>query len=104
MNWMNLTMQVARIISSLLAAGILQMRGVEGKTGWFWLFLIDGLLTFVIGLLVCFTLSINKQRLINALQSYFYLPSSPTNTKSLLYPRSWYTEREEVIMINVRSP
>ncbi|KAI9932317.1 hypothetical protein ASPWEDRAFT_154122 [Aspergillus wentii DTO 134E9] len=77
------TLNVARIISSLLAAGILQMRGVEGKTGWFWLFLIDGLLTFVIGLL-----------------SYFYLPSSPTNTKSLLYPRSWYTEREEVIMIN----
>ncbi|RHZ54231.1 putative MFS transporter [Aspergillus thermomutatus] len=77
------TLNVARIISSLLAAGILQMRGVRGHSGWFWLFLIEGLLTFTIGLM-----------------SFFYLPHSPTNTKSVLYPRSWYTEREEVIMIN----
>ncbi|KAI9043937.1 putative MFS transporter [Aspergillus affinis] len=77
------TLNVARIISSLLAAGILEMRDVKGKPGWFWLFLIDGLITFVIGL-----------------ASYFYLPSSPTNTKSLLCPKAWYTEREETIMIN----
>lgn len=30
------------------------MRGIEDKPGWFWLFLIEGLLTFVIGLIVCF--------------------------------------------------
>ncbi|GAT26894.1 MFS transporter [Aspergillus luchuensis] len=58
------TLNVARIVSSLLAAGILQMRGVEAE------------------------------------QSLFYLPSSPTNTKSVLFPRPWYSEREEVIMIN----
>jgi hypothetical protein len=34
------TLNVARIISSLLAAGILEMRGVAGKPGWFWLFLV----------------------------------------------------------------
>jgi len=34
------TLNVARIISSLLAAGILKMRGVAGKPGWFWLFLV----------------------------------------------------------------
>ncbi|PYH83059.1 MFS transporter [Aspergillus uvarum CBS 121591] len=77
------TLNVARIISSLLAAGILEMRGVQGKPGWFWLFLIDGLITFAIGFL-----------------SLFYLPSSPTNTTSVLCPKNWYTEREEVIMIN----
>ncbi|KAA8644918.1 hypothetical protein EYZ11_005300 [Aspergillus tanneri] len=77
------TLNVARIISALLAAGILGMRGVQGKPGWFWLFLIDGLITFVIGLI-----------------ALFYLPSSPTNTKSVLYPRPWYSERQEVIMIN----
>jgi len=76
--------QVARIISSLLAAGILEMRGAKGKPGWFWLFLIDGLITFVIGLF-----------------ALFYLPKSPTHTKSVLWPRSWYSEREEVIMVNV---
>ncbi|KAL1850945.1 hypothetical protein Plec18170_006782 [Paecilomyces lecythidis] len=75
------TLNVARIISSLLAAGILEMRGVGGKSGWFWLFLIEGLLTFVIGFI-----------------SFLYLPSSPTNTKSFLCRRPWYTERQEVIM------
>lgn len=43
------TLNVARVISALLAAGILKMRGIGGKPGWFWLFLIEGLLTFLIG-------------------------------------------------------
>jgi hypothetical protein len=34
------TLNVARVISSLLAAGILEMRGIAGKPGWFWLFLV----------------------------------------------------------------
>jgi len=46
------TLNVARVISALLAAGILNMRGVGGKPGWFWLFLIEGLLTFLIGFIV----------------------------------------------------
>lgn len=28
------------------------MRGVGGKAGWFWLFLLEGLLTFLIGFAV----------------------------------------------------
>ena len=46
------TLNVARVISALLAAGILEMRGISGKSGWFWLFLIEGLLTFLIGAIV----------------------------------------------------
>lgn len=46
------TLNIARVISALLAAGILEMRGVGGKTGWFWLFLLEGLLTFIIGIIV----------------------------------------------------
>ena len=34
------TLNVARVISSLLAAGILEMRGIAGRPGWFWLFLV----------------------------------------------------------------
>lgn len=34
------TLNVARVLSSLLAAGILQMRGIAGRPGWFWLFLV----------------------------------------------------------------
>lgn len=77
------TLNIARVISSFLAVGILKMRGIADKPGWFWLFLLEGLLTFVIGL-----------------TSYLYLPHSPTQTKGPLWRKSWYTQREEVIMIN----
>ncbi|KAH6894434.1 major facilitator superfamily domain-containing protein [Thelonectria olida] len=77
------TLNIARVISALLAAGFLEMRGVGGHSGWFWLLLLEGLLTVVLGLL-----------------SMAYLPTSPTGTKSLIWRKSWYTEREEVIMIN----
>ncbi|PWN53805.1 MFS general substrate transporter [Violaceomyces palustris] len=77
------TLNVARVISALLAAGILEMRGVSGRPGWFWLFLLEGVLTVVLALI-----------------SFIYLPASPTNTTNLLFPKPWYTEREEVIMVN----
>ena len=47
-----LSIKVARVVSSLLAAAILNMRGVGGKPGWFWLFLLEGLITFTIGAVV----------------------------------------------------
>lgn len=78
------TLNVSRIISALLAAGILEMRGINGKPGWFWLFLLEGLLTVLI-----------------AIVSLLYLPSSPVGTKGVLFRQGWYTEREEVIMVNV---
>jgi len=59
------------------------MRGIGGKPGWFWLFLLEGLLTLLIGA-VCF----------------FYLPQSPVDTKSFLRQKPWYSEREQKIMIN----
>ena len=78
------TLNVARVISALLAAGILGgLRGIGGKPGWFWLFLLEGLLTAVIAGI-----------------SYLYLPASPTDTKNVLWPKGYYTEREEVIMVN----
>ncbi|KAF1924606.1 MFS general substrate transporter [Didymella exigua CBS 183.55] len=77
------TLNVARVISALLAAGILEMRGIGGKPGWFWLFLLEGLLTGLIAFI-----------------SYLYLPASPTDTKQVLWPNGFYTEREEVIMVN----
>ncbi|MCJ1252070.1 hypothetical protein MMC30_009308 [Trapelia coarctata] len=77
------TLNVARVISSLLAAGILEMRGISGKPGWFWLFLLEGLLTFLIGF-----------------ASYFYLPYSPTRSTGFIWRKPWYSERQEVIMIN----
>ncbi|KAN0059609.1 hypothetical protein ACQY0O_008177 [Thecaphora frezii] len=75
------TLNVARTISALLAAGILEMRGIHGRPGWFWLFLLEGVLTVVIGL-----------------ASFLYLPTSPTQTKGGVWRKSWYTPREEEIM------
>ncbi|PVH98062.1 MFS general substrate transporter [Periconia macrospinosa] len=77
------TLNVARVISALLAAGILEMRGIHGKPGWFWLFLLEGLLTVVLGAI-----------------SFVWLPQSPTSTKTLLWRKGWFTEREEVIVVN----
>lgn len=41
-----------------------------------------------------------NQMLTICLQSFLYLPTSPTDTKSILVRHSWYTEREEIIMVN----
>jgi hypothetical protein len=77
------TLNIARVISALLAAGILEMRGIGGHPGWFWLFVLEGLLTITVAVL-----------------SFLYLPASPTDTKNVLFPKGWYSEREEVIMVN----
>ncbi|EPS29506.1 hypothetical protein PDE_04456 [Penicillium oxalicum 114-2] len=77
------TLNVARVISALLAAGILKMRGVGGHPGWFWLFLLEGLLTCLI-----------------AIGAFLWLPASPTQTRGGIWRQSWYTERQEAIMVN----
>ena len=72
-----LSMTCADIIAALAAAGLLQMRGVLGYEGWRWLFLIEGLVTLVIGLV-----------------SYVLMPPSPTQTASTLRgKKGWFTER-----------
>ncbi|KAJ1565860.1 hypothetical protein HK405_011455 [Cladochytrium tenue] len=38
---------VASAVSGLMASGILQMAGIAGILGWKWLFIIDGILTFL---------------------------------------------------------
>lgn len=38
--------------------------------------------------------------MIVAVLSYIYLPAAPTSTNNVLWPKGWYSEREEVIMIN----
>ncbi|KAJ5463727.1 hypothetical protein N7475_008671 [Penicillium sp. IBT 31633x] len=72
------------IIAAFLAFGILRMRSIGGWEGWRWLFAIEGALTFMIGVI-----------------SWFYLPPSPTETASWFRGKDgWFTERQEVIMVN----
>ena len=67
---------VADISSAFLATGILRLRGVGGKAGWRYLFLLEGILTLVVG----FT-------------SFFMMPPGPTQTKAWYRPKGWFSER-----------
>ncbi|KAF9872030.1 hypothetical protein CkaCkLH20_10367 [Colletotrichum karsti] len=73
-----------QVVAAFLAFGILHLRGVGGWEGWRWLFALEGALTAIIGVL-----------------SWFYLPPSPTQTASWFRGKDgWFSEREEVIMVN----
>ncbi|TFK70418.1 MFS general substrate transporter [Pluteus cervinus] len=74
---------VADMISAFLATGILKMAGLGGKAGWRYLFLLEGLLTFLVGTI-----------------TWFMMPPGPTQTRAWFRPKGWFTEREEVIMVN----
>ncbi|KAL1836228.1 hypothetical protein VTJ49DRAFT_5409 [Mycothermus thermophilus] len=77
-------MSIADIMSAILAYGILHMRGVQGQSGWRWLFLLEGLMTLVIGLF-----------------SFLLMPAGPCQTASWFRgSKGWFTEREEKIMVN----
>ncbi|KAJ3789968.1 major facilitator superfamily domain-containing protein [Lentinula aff. detonsa] len=74
---------IAVIVSAFLATGILKLDGVGGRAGWRYLFLIEGAGTLLVG--IC---------------SFFLLPPGPTQTKAWFRPKGWFTEREEVILVN----
>ncbi|TLS21734.1 uncharacterized protein PpBr36_09531 [Pyricularia pennisetigena] len=77
-------MSIADIVSSLLAAGLLKMRGVAGLSGWRWLFMIEGLMTLTIGLF-----------------SFGLMPAGPCQTANWFRgKKGWFNEREEKIMVN----
>ncbi|KAK7703381.1 hypothetical protein SLS64_009050 [Diaporthe eres] len=71
------------VVASFLAYGILHMRGVAGTEGWRWLFLLEALVSLVIGIL-----------------SFLFLVPGPTQTKTWWNPRGYFTEREEKIIVN----
>ncbi|EHK17223.1 uncharacterized protein TRIVIDRAFT_80526 [Trichoderma virens Gv29-8] len=77
-------LSLADIISALLAYGLLHMRGIGGRAGWRWLFLIEGLLTLVVGLL-----------------AWVLMPAGPCQTASWFRGKNgWFSEREEKIIVN----
>jgi len=75
--------RITDIVAPLLAFGILRMRGVHGREGWRWLFLIEG----------CIMLSIGTW-------SWFMMVASPTQTKKWYRKEGWFNEREEKILVN----
>ncbi|KAG8214080.1 major facilitator superfamily domain-containing protein [Butyriboletus roseoflavus] len=69
------------MVSAFLATGLLLVP--SGHAGWRYLFLVEGLITLSIGI-----------------ASTFLMPPGPTQTKAWFRPRGWFTEREEIIMVN----
>ncbi|KAK4118084.1 MFS general substrate transporter [Parathielavia appendiculata] len=70
--------QLGQASSKLLAYGILHMRGVAGRPGWFWLFVLMGAFTLMSGILFG-----------------LFLPDSFKNPRSTFLPRvNIFTERE----------
>ncbi|KAE8351314.1 major facilitator superfamily domain-containing protein [Aspergillus coremiiformis] len=76
-------LSVTTIVTSFMAFGILHMRGILGWAGWRWLFLIEGLITLLIGLI-----------------SFFRMPASAVETKKWFRPKGWFTDREVRIVVN----
>lgn len=84
--WFYVASTVTGIIGNLLAAGLLELRHRTSWPGYRWLFLVEGLLTFLIGL-----------------WAFFYLPPGPTQTAGGFFNvrgKGWFTDREETIIVN----
>ncbi|KAK0716264.1 major facilitator superfamily domain-containing protein [Lasiosphaeris hirsuta] len=82
--WFWTALSTVNIVGSLLAAGILEMRGIRGWSGWRWLFLIEGLLTLVVGIF-----------------SWGLMPPGPCQTRNWFRGKDgWFSEREESIIVN----
>lgn len=71
------------IVTSLLAFAIFHLDGVYGRSGWRWLFLIEGLITLAVGI-----------------ASFFLMPASAVQTKAWYRPKGWFTDREISIVVN----
>lgn len=67
---------LADLVSAFLAVGILRMRGINGHAGWRYMFMIDGLLTLIVGV-----------------AAYYMMPAGPTQTRAWYRPNGWFSER-----------
>ncbi|KAK3214143.1 hypothetical protein GRF29_28g2128566 [Pseudopithomyces chartarum] len=76
-------LSITTIITSLLAFAIFHLEGVNGMAGWRWLFLLEGLITLLIGI-----------------ASFFLMPASAVQTKAWYRPKGWFTDRELTIVVN----
>ncbi|KAK6465486.1 allantoate permease [Scheffersomyces coipomensis] len=79
LSWLWVTSTMVQVCGAVMAMGILRLRGFLGWEGWRWLFLIEGLITLVIG--------------VGAI--YMLIPS-PIE----LVDRGWFTEHEVKIIVN----
>lgn len=75
--------RMKNVVAPLLAYGLLRLRGLHGYAGWRYLFLVEGLISFCIGL-----------------WATFLMVPSPTQTKKWFRPKGWFDEKEEKVLVN----
>jgi hypothetical protein len=76
-------LSITTIVTSLLAFAIFHLHGVNGIAGWRWLFLLEGLITLLLGF-----------------ASFFLMPASAVQTKTWFRPNGWFNDRELTIVVN----
>ncbi|KAJ4994466.1 major facilitator superfamily transporter [Stagonosporopsis vannaccii] len=81
--WFWMSSQLVDIGVGFAAVGLVSMRGILGYEGWRWLFLIEGMFTFLIGVM-----------------SFFLMPQCPTKTRSWWVPKGYFNEKEQKIIVN----
>lgn len=64
-------------------AGFIEMRGLHGWAGWRWMFLLEGILTALIGI-----------------ASFFMMSPGPSQTKRPWRPKGFFTDTEVKILVN----
>ena len=77
------SLSVCGVCTALAAFGIFHLEGYHGLAGWRWLFLLEGLVTFLIGV-----------------TSFFLMPASAVQTKAWFRPNGWFSDRELTIVVN----
>jgi hypothetical protein len=83
LSWFWISRYLTMVVTSVMAYGLLHMRGIHNMAGWRWLFLIEGIITTSIGI-----------------ASFFLMPASATQTKTWFRPKGWFTDREVGIVVN----
>ncbi|CAO0801119.1 unnamed protein product [Mucor circinelloides] len=73
----------ASAFSGLISFGVFRMAGIANLEGWKWLFLLDGIMTHIVGII-----------------AFFYLPANALKTSGGLRGKvGWFTEREKQIAV-----
>lgn len=74
--WFWVSNYMDHIVGAFLAIGILRIRRLTGVAGWRYLFLIEGLVTLIVGL-----------------WSFVLMPPGPTQTRTWYRKKGWFSER-----------
>lgn len=99
-----MSLNACQVVASFMAYGILHMRGVLGKAGWRWLFLIEYVYrlsaTAETNVLSLFFRCRGLMTLVIGITTFFMMPASPTQSRTWFRPNGWFTEREETIIVS----